>query len=290
MDVVKPLLFLAGLVALGVVFVVAERRSQRRRADDRLRALAATVPAPLTPEVEAWLRPQLDRRNLYPAVGGTVGLLVANVPLPGWTEVPWYWFAVLVGTSAGALVGTLAAGYRAVPLVDGPTRVADPVRRRVADHVGPVGALQLRLSLAIAAASLAVAVATALGSGSALATRAVVACAVGAVVVVASDRVSAAVAARPMVASTAEGRAWHLALLAVTLRPVPLSAYAVSVFAAVLAVVAVVEDRVTLGVPTQVAAVALAVLATASLLAVGLTHRRAEQRSTAAARPATATS
>jgi hypothetical protein len=56
--------FVAGLLVIGVAFTYGYLRSSRRKAEAELQEFAATVPAPLTAEVREWLAPQIARRTV----------------------------------------------------------------------------------------------------------------------------------------------------------------------------------------------------------------------------------
>ncbi len=255
----------SGLVVIAGVSLFWELRYNRRRADTELEAFASTVPAPLTDDVRRWLRPQLARRTTYPAIGVTVGLTAANVPLtPGWHEVPWYWFAIFVGMSIGLTAGTLVAGYRTSPLLDGSVRTVDPARRRVPDHYDRAQVLRLRLAVVISVAALGLAGVVAGSADTAAGGRALAGCALGTVLVAAHYVVAAAVISRPMVASTSDGLVWQRALLARTLDPMPGSALLDSLVCAAIALLAVAVAVRDLSWPVILAGAVFAVLTTVS--------------------------
>lgn len=271
------IVFAGGLLALACAFTYAQLRSAARTFEADLRDFAATVPAPLTADVERWLRPQLRRRTLYPTLGHLWGLMAANLPLaPGWRTVPWYWFAILIGIGIGSTTGSLLAGYRTAALVDGPTRVVDPVRRRVSHHFDRTHTLRLRLAVAISVLALVLVALVALSSDDPLARRALVACTLGAVLVVAHYWVAAQVISRPMVASTPDALLWQKAVLAKTVDGLPDAAFFLAAFCAAMAVYATVAASPGVPAALLLSGVGFAVLVTVSGTQVVLAEGRSK--------------
>jgi hypothetical protein len=276
---VQILVTFVALSLFGALCSWAQVRHARGRADAEVESFASMVPAPLTSEVAAWLRPQLLRRTLYPRLGAIWGIVVANLlHSPEWSGVAWYWFATLVGVGVGSSVGTLVAGLRTEPLVDGPTRVVDPLRRRTTTHFARARVLQLRLGLVVAVAGVVLATALAASSGSRTAVAALVACGLGAVLVGADLWLVATVLGRPMVASSPEGQVWHRALVAKTVDGFPQAALVTGVGTAALALYAAVVDPAEPGSAVLVLAVAVPLLAAAAVAAVLLVDRADKQR------------
>ena len=279
--------FVAGLLVIAGSCTVMEIRARRKKAEAELQTFAAGVPAPLTPEVREWLRPQLARRYFYPVFGGTVGLTVAHIVIfPEWGELPWYWFEVLVGSVAGGIAGTLLAGYRTTPFVDGPQRTVDPVRRRVPDFCGRSHVLRLRLALVVSGAGFVVALVTAASYDSAATRRALIACGLGLFLTVAHHRVIATVVTRPLVTSSPDGLTWQKALVAKTVEPMPHQAFFIAVFSAVLALFTAVVTFGDLPLPVLLLSAGLAVLTVSSVAVVVVAARRENQQSRQQAAPA----
>ncbi len=201
--------------------------------------------------------------------------------------MPWFWFMPSSGRGCRLIRrGALLAGFRTEPLVDGPRRAVDPVRRRrISDYYGRYDRLRLRLSAITAVLSLVLAAGMAAGAGTATADRALLACTTGVVIVAAHHWVVALVVARPMVTSSTEGLLWQKAVLARTVGPMPHLAIFAAIFSAVIAVYASVVDFQELSLPTLLLSAGVAVLATASVVVVALAIReekRALLRSSAA--------
>ena len=237
----RYVVLIAGLLVIAATSTVRELRSRRKKADTELLRFAETVPAPLTPAVRQWLGPQLVRLASYPVIGGVWGLVAATVVVqPERDALPWYWFAALAGAGAGTLAGILLAGYRTEPLVDGPQRTVDPVRRGPGDFLDRRRLLMLRLALVVSVAAFVVVVAVAGTIGPASTWRGLLACGLGVVLVVAHQRVVSTIVARPMVTSSPEGLVWQRALVVRTIEEMPRSAAAVAAFSAVIAVLTLV--------------------------------------------------
>jgi hypothetical protein len=208
------------------------------------------------------------------------GLLAANIPLtPGWQELPWYWFAGVIGFGVGMTAGALVAGYRTAPLLDGSMRTVDPVRRRVADYLDRSRVLRLRLALVISGTAFALAAAIAMSGQTTSARRALLGCGLGALLVSAHYWVSAAVITRPIVTSTPEGLLWQKALIAETVKPMPASAFLVAMFSAAIALFASVVAYRDLPLPVVLFSACFAVVAAASAAAAVLSDRERSQRS-----------
>ncbi|GAB2766658.1 hypothetical protein GCM10027020_19180 [Nocardioides salsibiostraticola] len=233
-------IYIAGLLLIYGVCIFALVRATRKNAESDLQAFAATVPAPLTPAVRQWLAPQLLRRSYYPTSGGLMGLAAPLSPFAsGWEEVPWYWFAGLLGMGAGFTVGTLVAGYRTAPLLDGPVRTVDPAQRRLSDYLDRLHVVRLRLAVMVSTFGAVLTVAIWASTDSASAQRALLACGLGLVLVGAHYWVAAVVIARPLVASNSDGLLWQKALLDKTVNPMSGSAFLVAVFSAAIALYSV---------------------------------------------------
>ena len=260
-------IYLSGFVVINVVATVGFLLVQRGKAEAELMAFAETVPAPLTPQVREWLRPQLHRRAVYPFVGfiwgGTAAYLL---PESAWDDLPWHWFLLVMGVGVGSSAGALLASFRTEPLVDGPHRAVDPVRRRTSDYYGRYDRLRLRLSAITAVLSLVLAVGMAAGTGTATADRALLACTIGVVIVAAHHWVVALVVARPMVTSSPEGLLWQKAVLARTVEPMPHLAIFAAIFSAVVAVYASIVDFRELSLPTLLLSAGVAVLGALAVL------------------------
>lgn len=273
-------IYVAGFLVIAAVGTYLQLRATKRKADADMQAFAMTVPAPLTDDVRQWLGPQLDRRSAYPALGMLWGITLAHIPLtPGWWELPWYWFAVLVGLAAGSTAGALIAGYRTTPLLDGLIRTVDPVRRRVSDHFDQSHVLRLRLAAVVSATAFALAAAITTSGDTATARRALLGCGLGALLVAAHYWVAATVISRPMVTSTPEGLLWQKALLAKTVEPMPTSAFQVATFSAVIAIFATVAAYRDLPLPVLLFGACFTVLAAASAAVVLVSDIRNKQRS-----------
>ncbi|MEP7737557.1 hypothetical protein ABKW28_07900 [Nocardioides sp. 31GB23] len=260
-------IYLSGFVVINVVATVVFLTVQRDKARGELLAFAETVPAPLTPQVEEWLAPQLHRRAVYPFVGFLWGTSAAYaLPGSGWDDVPWQWFMLVMGVGVGSSAGALLASFRTEPLVDGPQRAVDPVRRRTSDYYGRYDRLRLRLSAITAVLSLVLAAGMAAGAGTATADRALLACTTGVVIVAAHHWVVALVVARPMVTSSTEGLLWQKAVLARTVGPMPHLAIFAAIFSAVIAVYASIVDFQELSLPTLLLSAGVAVLGALGVL------------------------
>ena len=265
----------AGLLVISGAFTYGYLRSSRRNAEAELQEFAETVPAPLTAEVRQWLAPQLARRTVYPALGAMWGLMAGNIPwTPGWDELPWYWFAVLVGSGIGFTAGALVAGYRTAPLLDGSVRMVDPVRRRVSEYYDRSHLLTLRLAVVVSVTGVGLAGTIATSSDTASTRRALVGCAIAVLVVAAHYWVAATVISRPMVASTPEGLLWQKALLAKTVEPMPSSAFLVAIFSAAVALFVTVLEYRDLPLPVLLFSACFTLLAAASAAAVLLSVTR----------------
>lgn len=279
--------FVSGLLVITGFFSLMEFRSRRKKAETEIQRFAATVPAPLTLDVHDWLGPQLARRYFYPAWGGSVGVVAAHIVVfPEWGELPWYWFDMLVGFMAGGVAGALLAGYRTTPLVDGPQRTVDPVRRRVSDFCNPSHVLRLRLALAVSGAALVHALVAAAAYDSATTRRALVACGLGLVLVVAHQWVAATVVTRPLVASSPDGLTWQKALVAKTVEPFPHQAFFIAVFSAVMALFTAAVTFGDLPLPVLLLSAGLAALAVASVVVVVVAIRSEKQQPAPAPSPA----
>ncbi|MBM7508468.1 putative membrane protein [Nocardioides salarius] len=272
--------YVSGLLAIAGFFAVVEVRVRRKKAESELETFAAGVPAPLTPEVREWLRPQLARRYFYPQIGGTVGLTAAHVAMfPEWGELPWYWFEVLIGSMTGAVAGALLAGYRTTPLVDGPRRTVDPVRRRVSDFCSRSRVLRLRLAPVVSGAAFVVALVIATSYDGPTTRRALVTCALGLVLTLAHQWVVTAVVTRPLVASSPDGLAWQRALVAKTVDALPYQAFFIAVFSAAIALFAAAVTIRDLPLPVLLLSAGLAVLTLASVVVVVVAIRDEKQPS-----------
>ena len=277
----------SGLLVITGSSFLFDLRSRRRKAEAEIHTFAAGVPAPLTPEVREWLRPQLTRRHFYPVWGGAVGLIVAHINIfPEWGDLPWYWFDVLIGSMAGGVAGTLLAGYRTTPLVDGPQRTVDPARRRMSDFCSRSHVLRLRLALVLSGAALVHALVAAAAYDSATTRRALVACGLGLVLVVAHQWVAATVVTRPLVASSPDGLTWQKALVAKTVEPLPHQAFFIAVFSAVIALFTAAVTFGDLPLPVLLLSAGLAALAVASVVVVALAIRSQKQQPAPAPSPA----
>lgn len=270
------LLNVGGLAFIFGVFTYFLLRSERGGLDRGIDEFAATVPAPLTDEVRAWLRPQFRRRSTYPMVGFLWGIGMANLPTAGWNELPWYWFALVLGMSLGAVAGQLLAGLRTAPLVQGQRRTAEAARRRVTTYFDRASVLKLRLAVALAVLSMALAAALVATSGSVSSWRALVGCGLATLLAIAHVGVAAAVLRRPLVASSQERLQWQKALLAMTLDGLPSRAWAVGLVSAAIAVFATINDARV--VPVAVAALGAAVALAATASALLVVHRSRADR------------
>ncbi|WP_180923828.1 hypothetical protein [Nocardioides marinisabuli] len=274
-------IYLSGFVVINVVATVLFVRSQRGKAAAELMTFAETVPAPLTPQVREWLGPQLHRRAVYPFVGFLWGITaVYLLPSSAWDDLPWHWFLLVIGIGVGSSTGALLASVRTKPLVDGPRRAVDPVRRRASDYYGRIDVLRLRLSVLTAGSALALAAALVAGTGTATADRALIACSIGLVLVAAQHGVVAVVVARPLVTSTAEGLSWQKAVLARTIAPMPHLAIFAGIFSTVVAVYAAVVHVRELSLPILLLSVGVAVLGAAAVVVMVMGIRRDRPRQT----------
>lgn len=279
--------YLSGFVVINVVATVAFLHQQRGRARGELMAFAEAVPAPLTPQVEKWLAPQLRRRAVYPFQGFLWGTTAAYLlPASAWDDLPWQWFLLVMGMGVGSSAGALLASFRTEPLVDGPRRTADPVRRRSSDYYGRSHLLRLHLSVLIAGSALVLSATVVAATGTATAERALLACVIGLVLVAAHHWVVAAVVARPMVTSSAEGLLWQRAVVAKTVEPMPHMAFFAAIFTVVIAVYASIVDYRELSPAVLALSAAVTVLAVASVVAASLVIRDEKRRATPHPSPA----
>lgn len=268
----------AGLLAIATGFTYFFLKSEGANLDRRIGEFAATVPAPLTDDVLHWLRPQFRRRSAYPMVGLLWGISMAHIPMAGWNELPWYWFAIAIGAGLGAVAGDLVSGFRTTPLLQGHRRTAEPVQRRADTYFDRASALQLRLAVALAVLSLALSAALVTTGGTVSSWRALLGCGLATLLVLAHVGVAAALLRRPLVASSFEGLQWQKALLAWTLEGLPSRAWFLAVFSAAVATFATVTDARIAPVAVLVLGAALAVAGVGSvLLLVG--RARAERQS-----------
>lgn len=280
----KYVVLIGGLLVIGGFFTITFLRSSRNKAEAEMLALAETVPAPLTPEVRRWLAPQLARRTTYPTLGWMWGLTAANIPLnDSWHDLPWFWMAALIGAGTGGTAGTLLAGYRTAPLLDGPVRTADPSRRRLSDFLERPKLQQLRLAGVLAPIALALAIAVQLSADTPSSRRAVLGCGLGLLLVAAYCWVIDRVVTRPMVTSSPEGLVWQKALATRTVDRMPHEALLVAVFSSAVAIFAsaVSYQELSLAV-VLLTALFVPVTATAAVV-VGMSLRREHRSSTSRA-------
>lgn len=280
----KYVVLIGGLLVIGGFYTVTFLRSSKNKAEAETIDFAGTVPAPLTPEVRRWLAPQLARRTTYPTLGWMWGLFLSNIPLTdGWHDLPWFWMAALIGAGAGGTAGTLLAGYRTAPLLDGPVRTADPARRRLSDFLGRPKIQQLRLAGALAPMALALAIAVQLSADTPSSRRAVLGCGLGLLLVAAYCWVIDRVVTRPMVTSSPEGLVWQKALVTKTVDRMPHEALLVAVFSSAVAIFAsaVSYQELSLAV-VLLTALFVPVTATAAVV-VGMGLRREHRSSTSSA-------
>lgn len=280
-------IYLTGhLVILGVAsaFYLLFHKS---RAEQELLTFAATVHAPLTPEVRTWLAPQLWRRSVFPMLGLFAGLTVGQSLIAhGWDDLPWFWFATLLTTGAGVSIGALLAGYRTCALGEGPRRTVNPVQRRPSDYYGRSHMVMSRSSMTVGAAAFALAGALWVTTGTDTANRALLGTGLVVILVVAHHRVAAAIVARPMVTSTPEGLLWQKAVAARTVEPMPRLAFLAAAFSAVVAVYASVVDFRAVPLPVLLLSAAVTVLSALSGVAVVLAVRGEKQQATPHPSPA----
>lgn len=215
--------WLTGMLVMAAVAATGHVKTTRKRVDKAMAGIAANVREPLTPEVEAWLRPALAARDRWTGLVGLAGAMLGGVYLTGGedTRAFWYVFMVLLGGTAGSVVGALVAGCRTFPNPDSSLRTASPRDRRLADYVSPrdLAVLPWTVPLPFVAAALGAA-AFFLG-GRDLGPIALSLPAVGAALVAASLVVQRVLVSRPRVSSTAAGLVWQEALLRKTLEAVP---------------------------------------------------------------------
>lgn len=275
----RYVVLIGGLIVFGGIFTISFLRSRRNKAEAEMLDFAETVPAPLTPEVRRWLAPQLARGATYPTLGWMWGLFLSNVPLTDdWHDLPWFWMAGLIGAGAGGTVGSLLAGYRTTPLLDGPVRTADPARRRLSVYLERPELRQLRLALLLAPLAFALAIAVQLSGDTPSARRAVLGCGLGVLLVVASYWVIDRIVARPMLASSPEGLVWQKALVAKTVDPMPSTTLLVAVFSSVVAIFASVVSYQELPWTVVLLTALYAPVTAAAAVVVGAGLRRSYRR------------
>jgi hypothetical protein len=235
---------IAGYVVIFGVGFVAQIKTSEKRVTEALHALGSTVDARLTAEVEAWLLPQLRRRDLWIGCGAVLGIMAGNIPFLFMPQgLPWYWFAAALGVGAGTILGTVAAGFRTFPKVDSSLRTVRPQGRHVSDYFSRRRLVLMRCSLPIPL------VAVALGAGvmaygsRELGALTIAFCGSAVLVVFCSLWVQHTLVSRPMVSSTIEGLLWLEALLAETVKGLPQLISFIGCFSGVVAVYATVVAR-----------------------------------------------
>lgn len=271
---------IGGLVVIGGFFTITFLRSSKNKAEPELLEFAETVPAPLTPEVRKWLAPQLARRTTYPTLGWMWGLFLSSIPLTdGWHDLPWFWMAGLIGAGAGGTAGALLAGYRTAPLLDGPLRTADAVRRRPSDHLEQSEITELRLAAVLAPIAFVLAVAVQLSADTPSSRRAVLGCGLGLLLVAAYCWVIDQIVTRPMVTSSPEGLVWQKALVTKTVDPMPSTALLVAVFSSAVAIFASVVSYQELSLAVVLLTAPFALVTATAAVVFGLGLRRAHRDS-----------
>ncbi len=230
------LVFLVGGLAVHV-------RSSPRRVDETMARLARETAAPWTPEVEAWLRPQLSQRDLWIGGGATVGAAVATtIAIVGELFGSWYLLLFAVGSATGGMVGTLVSGFGAFPRIDSSRRTASVQPRRLADYLRRSDVVSLRFAPALSVAAAALSVAFIAVSPGPQGVRASLLCSVSAAIVVAAMVLARLLVRRPIVSSAPEGRLWQEALLAHTLQDLPLQALVIAAVSSVCVGIAIFDD------------------------------------------------
>src|SRR4051794_37185700 len=232
----KDIVWFAGILVMFSGFAVHQLWTSDSRVAKSLADLDQTVPAPLTADVEAWLRPALARRDRWIGLGLTFGALISGYTARhGLDDVPWYWVTLALGITAGTTVGTLVAGYRADPRPTSRLRASTAVIRRWGDFADgrELRSLQLATPTPIVAMGLAGMI-TASGRPG-LGLRTLMFSAIATVVVVASIWVMTTLVARPAASSTPEDLLWREALLKNTIGPLPRKASGVGWFSGFVA-------------------------------------------------------
>jgi len=219
---VKDIIWLVGVCVAFIGFTTYQWLTTERRVDEAVTKLGSSVPARLSPEVEAWLRPGLARRDRWVDGGLTLGALISFWPsVHGLYGVPWEWFSLVLGMTAGTTLGTLLAGLRADAGPSGPLRASTPVMRRREHYVGARRARSVQMATPMPFVAMGLAGVIIGHGGREVGLRTLVFSAIAAVVVVVSILAARVLVSRPTVSSSPDELLWREALLRLTMEPLP---------------------------------------------------------------------
>lgn len=226
-----------GMVIILAISLIWSLRTSEGRVTTTLQTVGSQVPVPLTPEIEAWLRPQMDRRDRWiggaTLVGSILGSTTAFFELP----LPWYWLITVLLASVGYVVGTLFAAFSNFPSPEGSERTASLQPRRLRDLLKPRDRVLLALALPMAVLALGASITVFEHHADRLGLLGLGLCVSSAAVVIVLLALARFLVSRPMVSRTPEARLWQEAMLAATVRPMPGQAVVVAALSGAAATV-----------------------------------------------------
>ncbi len=247
--------FVVLLLAEALVVSVVATRWAGPRADRRMAEVYASTGVPLDGAATARLRPVVLRRTSWPAVGRSIGVLVALgcfLLLSGPADHGSFLRTTLLaglagatvtalGLAAGGLVGHVAAGYRGFPPGPSAVRAVRLSPRRTSDHVGAARLRAARWSTIALAVTVAVDLLVLQRSSAGVAVLAAGLAALGLAAL--SWAVSRVLLGRPVAAEGSDELRWREAFLSDTLQLVAAATVQLNVCAVLLGLGAVLALR-----------------------------------------------